>query len=77
MSMKEGAEFLKDQFGLNESIDSIKEGVNRTVLNFYHEQVQLKEGAKEFLETMKQAGVKITAATTSDRSIVEGALKTA
>lgn len=75
MSMKEGAEFLKDHFGLNAGIDEIIEGVNRAVIYFYHEQVQLKEGAQEFLRTLKQAGVRITAATSSDRHIVESALK--
>jgi HAD superfamily hydrolase (TIGR01509 family) len=75
MNMQEGAEFLKEKFGLDEGIDDIIKGVNRAVIYFYHEQVQLKEGVGEFLETMRQAGVKMTAATTSDRYIVESALR--
>lgn len=75
MSMKEGAEYLKSRFGLGADIDTIVEGVNRAVIYFYHEQVLLKEGASDFLRALKQAGVKVTAATTSDRHIVESALK--
>jgi HAD superfamily hydrolase (TIGR01509 family) len=75
MSMKEGAEYLKDRYGLEADIGTIIDGVNRAVIYFYHEQIPLKEGASDFLAALKQAGVKITAATVSDRYLVESALK--
>lgn len=74
MSMKEGAEYLKNRYGLEEDLNAIIEGVNRAVIYFYHERIPLKEGASDFLSALKQAGVKITAATASDRHIVEKAL---
>jgi len=75
MSMKEGAEFLKETYSLDIDADEILTGVNRTVEDFYYYHVRLKEGADQFLKDMKQAGIKMVAATSSDRHIVERALK--
>lgn len=75
MSMAEGAEFLKEHYCPDQDADAIITGVNRIVRNFYFEQVCLKEGAGQFLKDLKQAGIKITAATTSDRELVEKALE--
>lgn len=75
MSMAEGAEYLQAGYRLDMTIDDIMEGINHTVTDFYHYQVQLKEGAEQFLRAMKHAGVKTTAATSSDRQVLERALE--
>lgn len=75
MSMAEGAEYIKGRYCPDIDIDVIMEGINRTVIDFYHYQARLKEGAEQFLKAMKAAGIKITAATSSDRQVVEGALE--
>ncbi|HML38677.1 MAG TPA: HAD family phosphatase [Bacillota bacterium] len=75
MSMAEGAEFLKEHYCPDKDADAIIKGVNRIVRDFYFEQVRLKEGVGQFLKDLKQAGIKITAATTSDREFVEKALE--
>jgi len=75
MSMTEGAEFLKDRYHLNMNRDDIIAGINRTIEDFYFYRVQLKEGAQQFLKGMKQAGIKMTVATSSDRQVVERALE--
>lgn len=75
MSMTEGAEFLKGRYGLDMAVDAIIAGVNRTIEDFYFYHVRLKEGAEHFLKAMKRAGIKMTAATSSDREIVERALE--
>lgn len=75
MSMTEGAEFLKDSYGLDMDIDEILMGINHTIEDFYYYQVQLKKGVEQFLKDMKQAGIKMVAATSNDRQVVERALK--
>jgi HAD superfamily hydrolase (TIGR01509 family) len=75
MSMTEGAEFLKDRYGLGMDADAILMGINYTIEDFYYYQVQLKEGVEQFLKDMKQASIKMVAATSSDRQVVERALK--
>lgn len=75
MSMTEGAEFLKNRYSLDMDTDAILKGINHTVEDFYYYQVHLKEGVEQFLKDMKQAGIKMVAATSSDRQVVERALK--
>lgn len=75
MSMPEGAEFLKDRYGLDMDKEEIITGINHTIEDFYYYQVRLKDGAEQFLKDMKQAGIRMTAATSSDRHVVEEALK--
>lgn len=73
MSMVQGAEFLKNRYCLNMSRDAIIAGINHTIANLYG-CAQLKEGAEPFLKTMQQMGIKMVAATSSDRQIIEKAL---
>jgi len=75
MNMTEGAEFLKNRYELDMDKDEIITGINNTIKYFYNYHVQLKEGVKKFLKDMKQAGIRMTAATSSDRHVVEEALK--
>lgn len=75
MSMTAGAEFLKDRYLLNMDIDAIIAGINNTIKDFYFYQVQLKEGVEQFIKEMKQTGIKIVGATSSDRQVVETALE--
>ncbi|MGI6123858.1 MAG: HAD family hydrolase [Acetivibrionales bacterium] len=74
MSMTEGAEFLKERYGLYLEVHEIIAGINHTIEDFYFYQVQLKEGVELFLKSMKQSGIKIVAATSCDRQVFEKAL---
>ena len=75
MTMTNGAEFLKDRYLLDMDVDAIIAGINHTIEDFYYYQVQLKEGVEQFLKDMKQTGIKMVAATSSDRQVVERTLK--
>lgn len=74
MSMLQGAEYLKERYGLRFDTDEIIDGINNTIQGFYDNQVQLKHGVKQFLDDMKKCGIKMTAATSSDRSLIEKAM---
>jgi HAD superfamily hydrolase (TIGR01509 family) len=75
MSMTKGAEFLKERYLLDMDIDAVVTGINDTIKEFYFYQVELKEGVRRFLKDMGQNGIKMVAATSSDREVVEVALK--
>jgi len=75
MSMQEGAAFLRELYLPDLEEEAIIAGINRTVEDFYFDQAPLKDGVEQFLKEMKQTGVKMVAATSSDRRVVEGALR--
>jgi HAD superfamily hydrolase (TIGR01509 family) len=54
--------------------DEIINGINNTIRDFYDNQVQLKSGVKQFLDEMKKCNIKMTAATSSDRCLIEKAM---
>lgn len=74
MSMVRGAEYLKERYLPQFDTDEIISGINNTIQDFYDNQVQLKYGVKQFLDEMKKCNIKMTAATSSDRRLIEKAL---
>lgn len=74
MSMQEGAEYVQKKYNVPRSIDEIVTGVNAIVYESYEKSVQPKAGVREFLEGLKQAGIPMVVATSSDRSMAEVAL---
>ena len=71
MSMQEGAAFLRELYLPDLEEEAIIAGINRTVEDFYFDQAPLRTGVEQFLKEMKQTGVKMVAATSSDRRVVE------
>lgn len=74
MSMVQGAEYLKERYALKFDTDEIIDGINSTIQDFYDNQVSLKYGVKQFLGEMKKRDIKMTAATSSDRRLIEKAM---
>jgi HAD superfamily hydrolase (TIGR01509 family) len=74
MSMVQGAKYLKERYGLQLDADVIINGINSIIQDFYDNQVPLKRGVKQFLGEMKECDIKMTAATSSDRSLIEKAM---
>ncbi len=75
LSMTEGAEYLKEKYSLDMDISMIIFDVNTVVKNLYSDYVKVKDGAEAFLKELKESGIKIVAATSSDRDVAEKALK--
>ena len=75
MSMQKGAEYVKENYHLTESTDEIVTGVNNIVYTAYEKEVQPKEGVREFLDKLQAEGIKMVVATSTDRPMVEAALK--
>lgn len=75
MSMRQGAEYVKEMYGLDEDVDTIVAGVNDIVFSAYEKEVQPKEGIRALLEELGQRGIPMVVATSTDRPMVEAALK--
>lgn len=74
MSLKQSAEYYQRVYGVDKTIEEIISGINGVIESFYIERVQLKDGVKEFLETLSEQDVKMCIATATDRYLVEAAL---
>jgi len=73
MSLAQASCYIKEQYGLIQTIEEIMAGITKTVENSYKYDIQLKGGAKEFLQKLNKKGVKMCVATASDRTLVEAA----
>ena len=73
MSMREGALYLKDTYGLQKSVQEIEGGINKTIQDFYQNEVQPKKGVMSFLERLRRENIPAAAATSSDRCLIEAA----
>lgn len=74
MSMDEAAAYLREHYGLKQTVREITEGVSETVRDFYFYQVNPKPGVANFLKMLQARGIPMAIATSSDRQVVEGAL---
>lgn len=75
MSMKQGAAYVKEKYGVSESIEELVSATNAIVAEAYRSSAEAKPGVPEFLEKLKQRGVKMVVATSTDRVHAEAALK--
>lgn len=62
---------IKEYFNLNESAEEIMAYMNSVCQELYVMKAQLKPGAIEILEQLKKQGVKIAAATATNRNLIQ------
>jgi len=74
MSFKETATCFKELFSLPESIDEIQDIWHSMAFDKYKNEVQLKEGAYEFLHILKSRNIKLGIATSNSRLLAETCL---
>jgi HAD superfamily hydrolase (TIGR01509 family) len=74
MSMEEGARYLKEHYLPDLSETKISEGLENMLRDFYYYEVWAKPGAEALLKACRDAGLRVTAATSSPRSHIERAL---
>lgn len=75
MSMEQGAEYLREHYSLGLTADEIGKGLQDMLRDFYYHEVKAKPGAEQLLQAVSDAGIKITAATSSPRGHIERALE--
>lgn len=75
LNFKQTAEYFKNRFKLNYSIDTILKDWNSMALNYYSNKIKLKDGVKEFLDTLQSKNIKIGLATSNSNELLEVCLK--
>lgn len=68
------AEYIRREYGVRLTNDEISRGIIGIMENFYHDQAVPRPGVPEFLEKLRERGVKMCIATATDRYMVETAL---
>lgn len=75
MSLYQSACYYQREYHVPGTPQEIMAGINRMIEHFYVEEVQVKPGVPQFLETLKQRGIPLCIATATDRHLVEAALE--
>lgn len=67
--------FLKEEFGLSESVEEIGDEITEIVREKYFYEVRLMPYAREFAAACREKGIKMCAATSNKRDLAEGVLE--
>ena len=74
MSFSETASYFKRRFGLEDSLDGIKEAWVQMSIEKYKNEVTLKPGARAFLDYIWDKGIPAGIATSNGRAMVDAVL---
>ena len=74
MSFTETALFFRDYYHLEESVEEIQATWNRMAEEKYRSLVQLKPGAREFLEVLKEKKIPAGIASSNSRALIDAVL---
>jgi HAD superfamily hydrolase (TIGR01509 family) len=67
--------YFQDEYGLKESVEQIKNGMNKLLEEFYLHKAPVKKGVLSVLDALHERGVKMCVATATDRWLIEPALR--
>lgn len=74
MSFHETAVYFQEVFGIPDPLEEIKAEWNRMAWDKYANEVPLKEGIPEFLESCRRRGIRLGIATSNSRELVENVI---
>ena len=74
MTVPEGVAYARERYRLPQSEDELIAGLNDYVYHFYAEEVQPRPGMPALIAALRENGVPMAAATSSERAPVEAAL---
>lgn len=75
MTVPQVADYLIENYGLPQSHEEMMQLFDDTMVNFYKNEADFKEGARELLTALNERGVGMCIATATDRYMVEIVLK--
>ena len=67
--------YFQREYGISKTAEEMHIAVNKLLEDFYHNEAILKAGAVRVLDMLRENGVKLCAATATDRHLIEPALK--
>ena len=75
MLLKDGAEMLHRNYSLGEDGEQVHKVIIDVISRFYREQVELKDGVEEFLESLKNKGIPMCIASATALDLIELAVE--
>lgn len=75
LSFEDTAKYFKKRFNIQDSVETIMDEWNQMAYDEYAKRVELKSGAKEFIVSLKNAGIKVGLATSNCDLLLETTLK--
>lgn len=75
LTLKDAMALIHRNYGIGESGEALLEQANRMMVDFYANRVEMKPGAKEFLQHLKENGVKMCIATATASELVSVAMQ--
>lgn len=75
LSLEQGCEYLRKNYVPQKSIEEIREGIVRIIQDFYIDEVEIKKGVKNFLDSMREKKIPMVIATSGDRTLLNAALE--
>ena len=69
------AEHFRREYGIEDDVQTVIDGINAEVEDYYRTQATALEGVAEFLQTLKSRGVKLCVATATDRCLAQPTLE--
>lgn len=75
LSFSQTAEYFKNKFSLEDSIEEIMNDWNTMAYNYYTNDIKLKPGALQYLLKLKELGIKIGLATSNSMHLLTTTLK--
>ncbi len=74
LSYEQGCEYIKEHYGLKESVREIQRGISGMIEGFYRNDAALKPGVRDFLEELRRRNIHMVIATSGDRDLLNAAL---
>ena len=75
MSLEQSCRYLREHYRLKEAEGEILTGILGIIEGFYRDEVNLKDGVKDFLSAMREKNIPMVIATSCDRGLLVSALK--
>ncbi|HZH93695.1 MAG TPA: HAD family phosphatase [Tissierellaceae bacterium] len=74
-SLREASDVLKEMYSLPESGEEINDQMEKVLEEYYFERIQLKEGARDLLQSLKDKGIGMCAATATADHLARAAME--
>lgn len=74
-SLEEGASHIKARYGLPESVAELRAEMLALIASFFENEVALKPGARETIDTLRRRGIPLTVATSGKQEFLVAALR--
>lgn len=75
MSLKESSSYIIDEYEIDITADVFENKFKRKIFDLYENNIQIKEGALEYIKLLKERGKKLAILTASERELAEVVLK--